>query len=47
MTEIIQIYPWVCVSVALIVGMWIGGAFGLLGSGLGHAAKKGGANEPA
>lgn len=47
MTFIIQSYPWVCVSGAAIIGMWIGGAFGLLGSGLSHTAKKGGGNEPA
>lgn len=42
MTFIIQSYPWLSVVGACIIGMWIGGAFGLLGNGLCSTAKKGG-----
>lgn len=47
MTLIIQTHPWLSVIGAVIIGMWIGGAFGLLGSALSHTSKKGGANETA
>lgn len=42
MTFIIQSYSWLSVVGACIIGIWIGGAFGLLGNGLCHSAKKGG-----
>lgn len=42
MTFIIQSCPWLSVVGAFIIGMWIGGAFGLLGNGLCSTAKKGG-----
>lgn len=42
MTFIIHNHPWLSVVGACIIGMWIGGAFGLLGNGLCKTAKKGG-----